>query len=102
VRRTARIGDGWIPFFGPDERGRTAVAKLHDYAREAGRDPADIGIERMLLLRDTPGEKSVEVAAAFAEMGVPTLSLNTMNAGLDSPSAHMKAMRLFKEAVAGM
>ena len=102
VRRIARIGDGWIPFFAPDEKGRAAVAKLHDYAREAGRDPADIGIERMLLLHDTPSEKAVQVATAYAEMGVTTLSLNTMNAGLDSPSAHMRAIRLFKEAVAGM
>ena len=58
VRRIARIGDGWIPFFAPDEKGRAAVAKLHDYAREAGRDPATSALNACCCCTTRQAEKA--------------------------------------------
>ena len=45
LRRLARLGDGWFPLLGPDDKCRAAIEKIHSYAREAGRDPGLIGIE---------------------------------------------------------
>ena len=40
LRRIARLADGWSPNFPPDTQGQALVARVHQYAREAGRDPA--------------------------------------------------------------
>ena len=46
LRRCAKWGDGWMPLaYPPGEEARTAIATLHRYAEEAGRDPATIGID---------------------------------------------------------
>ena len=41
LRRIARLADGWSPNFAPDAQGQALVDRVHQYAREAGRDPAD-------------------------------------------------------------
>ncbi len=44
LRRIGRLADGWFPSFLPGEVGKGAIKQVQDYAREAGRDPASIGI----------------------------------------------------------
>jgi len=109
MRRVARLGDGWLPQFegfGPDgkspnEDGRRLIAKLHDYIREAGRDPAAVDIEgRVKLGQRSPEDCAAEVAA-WHELGATHVTLNTMGAGLSSPDAHMDAIRRFKKALGG-
>ena len=52
---SAEMGDGWFPWREPDERMRAAIGRIRDYASEAGRDPAAIGIEPQLNVgRGTP------------------------------------------------
>lgn len=46
LRRTARLGDGWIMLaFPPDDSALEAFQKFRGYVREAGRDPSDVGLE---------------------------------------------------------
>lgn len=40
MRRAARYGDGWLPYFYSPERYRASVARITALAREAGRDLA--------------------------------------------------------------
>src|SRR5919106_4221448 len=42
LRRIARLADGWSPNFAPDAQGADLVTRVHRYAREAGRDPAQL------------------------------------------------------------
>lgn len=55
VRRAGKYGQGWFPYYVTVEGVRTTVQQLHQYAREAGRDPADIviGLNNNWLIRDT-------------------------------------------------
>ena len=46
LRRIARLADGWMPQFEPDDAGRALLARMQNYAREYGRDPAAIRPER--------------------------------------------------------
>ena len=39
LRRIARLADGWSPNFPPDTQGQALVARVHQYAREAGPRP---------------------------------------------------------------
>jgi probable F420-dependent oxidoreductase len=100
IQRVARIGDGWFPQFAPDSQGQETIARLHQYAREAGRDPASIGIEGRISVGKRQPEDWRKDAEAWERLGATHLSVNTMGAGLRSPQEHINAIRQFKEAVA--
>ena len=55
VRRAGRYGQGWFPYYVTVDQVRTTVEQLHQYAREAGRDPSQIviGLNNTWLIRDT-------------------------------------------------
>lgn len=102
VRRTARLADGWMPLHPPDDHCRREIEKLHAYAREAGRDPAAIGIESWVTIAGKAPDAWIEEARAWQGLGATHLSVNTMTAGLASPAAHIDAIGRFKEAMTGI
>jgi alkanesulfonate monooxygenase SsuD/methylene tetrahydromethanopterin reductase-like flavin-dependent oxidoreductase (luciferase family) len=98
LRRLARIGDGWFPLFGPDDKCRAAIESIKSYAREAGRDPNGIGIEGRIPFGEGSAESWMKDLDAWKKLGATHLSVNTMKAGLRTPSDHIDAIRRFKEA----
>ena len=101
MRRVARMGDGWFPQVAPDDAGRGAIERLRGYAREAERDPQEIGIEARInisVVGKNP-ETWVKEALAWKEIGATHLGFNTMKGGLSGASQHIEAIRLFKEAM---
>ena len=100
LKRVARIGDGWFPRFSPDEAGRAAIGRLHSYAREAGRDPSEIGIDGGILIADRSPEEWASDVAAWGDIGATHLSVKTVKAGLSFPDGHINAIRRFKEEAA--
>jgi hypothetical protein len=85
--------------FSPGEEGRQAIARMQGYARETGRNPADIGIEgRVTAAGRTPQDWLAQVKA-WEELGATHLSVGTGGAGLKSPQQHINALRQFKEAM---
>ena len=100
LRRAARIGDGWFPQGYPDEQMGETLARLRGYTREAGRDPAALGIEARLTIRDTGIDEWVRQTEAWQKLGATHISINTMGAGFKSPDEHIQAIRRYKEAIA--
>jgi probable F420-dependent oxidoreductase len=100
LRRLAKLGDGWFPLTGPDEKCRAAIEKIHSYAREAGRNPNDIGIEGRIGYGQGSMDAWLRDLQAWKDLGATHVSLNTMRAGLSSPAAHIEAIRRFREATA--
>ncbi len=99
LRRLARLGDGWFPMMGPDDTCRAAIDKIGSYAREAGRDPKSIGIEsRVTIGQKSPEEWKKEIEA-WKNLGATHLAVNTMKAGLPTPTAHIEAIRRFKAVI---
>ena len=98
LRRIARMGDGWFPLFPPDDEGRGAVERMRGYARDAGRDPDDIGIESWFSVRSGGPEEWAGFVEKWDDIGATHLSLNTMGAGLNSPDAHIEAIGRYREA----
>jgi probable F420-dependent oxidoreductase len=103
LKRLGRLGDGWFPLMGPDEKCRELIERLHRYAREAGRDPKTIGIEGRIAIGEADGRREtwLKQIEAWKALGATHVSLNTMKAGLATPKAHMEAIRRFREATAG-
>ena len=102
LRRVARLGDGW---YLTGRWGRDVEAlldRMRSYAGEAGRDPADIGIESSIRLADGDPDQWAREAESWKSLGATHVSVNTMNAGLSSPDRHIDAIGRFKDAVAGV
>jgi hypothetical protein len=100
LRRLARLGDGWFPLLGPDEKCRALIETIHRYAKEAGRDPSAIGIEGRISHGEGSPERWINELEAWRKLGATHVSFNTMKAGLPSPTAHIEALRRFQAATA--
>ena len=102
LRRVGRMGDGWYALFRDMELGRAMIEKIRGYAQEAGRDPDSIGVEASVAIGNRSPDDWAKDVEARKELGVTHVSVNTMNAGLSSPDAHIEAIRRFKEAISGL
>lgn len=99
MRRCARLADGWFPRLKTGDDGRAAIEKFHGMVREAGRDPADFGIERWTYMADRAPGQWAEDIAAWDAVGGTHISLYTIRAGYNGPTEHIEAMRRYKEAL---
>ncbi len=97
LRRIGRLSDGWV--FSPGDISDGMLETIHAHARDAGRNPADIGLDVMVGLSDGGPERCADTVARWKEKGATHASLNTMEAGLASPDAHIDAIRRLKDAV---
>src|SRR5436190_9963460 len=54
LRRTGRLADGWFPYYPSfsEEQIGADLATIHESARQAGRDPAAIGLEGAIYFYD--------------------------------------------------
>ena len=99
LKRIARLGDGWLPLRGGLNERKAAIARLHGYVREEGRDPSSIGIESWVSIGDRSPEDWIDAVREWKELGATHISVNTMRAGLSSPRAHIDAVERFRDAV---
>ena len=61
---------------------------MHKSAREAGRDPASIGVECIVATNT-----SADQLKSLQDQGVTDFALVTMNQGLANPQAHIDAIK---------
>jgi probable F420-dependent oxidoreductase len=93
LRRTGRIGDGWLPQSPPTAEARRQVELVRSAAVEAGRDPAQIGFEPRLSLGLVPEKEWPDFVEGWRELGATHLGVNTMNMGLGKPEEHAAVLR---------
>jgi probable F420-dependent oxidoreductase len=93
LRRTGRIGDGWMPQSLPTEETRARVERVRAYAVEAGRDPADVGFEPRLSMGVVPERDWPDFVDGWRKLGATHMSVNTMYMGLKTPSDHAAVLR---------
>ncbi|MEE8363759.1 MAG: LLM class F420-dependent oxidoreductase [Dehalococcoidia bacterium] len=98
LRRIARIGDGWMPQWQPGDEGRAQLAKLHEYARDAGRDPAEIGIDGRVAGRLSSEAGWADAVQAWRDIGATHIEVSTMGDGLRGPEAHIQRLEQFTQA----
>ena len=97
LRRVATLADGWLPQAQMDDAGRQHIQKMCDYAREAGRDPADIEICARTNPARIPESEWAAAVAWWKETGATQLDAVTMGAGYTSVAQHIDVIRRFKE-----
>ncbi len=101
IRRIGRLADGWFPQMSPTDLAPVAE-RLRDYAVEAGRDPATIGIECGISVKagDDP-ERWIERAEAYRALGATHLRVMTAGGGFTSPQEHLDAALRWLTALRG-
>lgn len=105
LARIGRLAEGWFPPHGDPEALAPDLARVHEAADAAGRDPRSIGVEVHLPLvaRGRPGaavdyEGAAERARRWEESGVSHVAVNTMGAGWSAPEQHGDALERFRDA----
>jgi probable F420-dependent oxidoreductase len=93
LRRVGRLGDGWLPRRAPDDVARESLERVRGFAREAGRDPAEIGFEPRITLAGTSRDALVPFATGWRGIGATHLCVDTMGLGLASLDDHLAALR---------
>ena len=93
LQRAAQMADGWFPQRPLAGGWPATVEKLRGWLVEAGRDPSTFGIDaRINCATGTPDEWRKH-ADMWRQLGATHLSLNTMNGGLQGPTAHIERLR---------
>jgi hypothetical protein len=73
---------------------------VHGYARDAGRDPAAIGIECTISVRrDDAAPHWRDLAARYRDLGATHLRVTTAGGGFATPQEHLDAARRWLDAV---
>ncbi len=90
LERIGRHADGWFALCAPEEYAEIR-ARIDAFAREAGRDPADIGAESGVGIRDRTDAEWLGIVAARRATGVTHLCMRTLGGGL-SASGHLEAL----------
>jgi len=99
LRRIARLADGWSPNFAPDAQGHALVARVHQYAREAGRDPARLPLEGRIRLAGQGPDGWARQVEAWTALGASSVIAEPRGAGLGFPAGHLDVLRRFKDTV---
>ncbi len=112
IRRTAQLGDGWLPNFQADDFGRRCIEQMWEKAEQYGRDPKSIGIEATVTIIDRNPDQLTEEIEAWRDMGATHVSVSTLPerwieaeqrwnkssaSALGDPQKHIDAIRKFKE-----
>ena len=97
-RRVGRLADGWFPQVSPGPELDKARALVDQAAIEAGRDPAQLGMEGRVTWRGDPAALT-DRARQWQESGASHLAVNTMGAGLAGVDGHLAALAAAAEAL---
>ena len=93
IDRVGRLADGWFPFV--NKNLSTQIGQMQASARNAGRDPASIGIECII-----PANTDAERLKGLQDMGVTHVALVTMSQNLTDPAAHIDAISRGRDTLA--
>jgi probable F420-dependent oxidoreductase len=99
LRRIGRLADGWSPNFAPDALGADLVSRVHQYARDAGRDPGALPLEGRIRLAGQSEEGWMKQVEAWKKLGATSLIAEARGESLRFPDGHLEALRRFKASI---
>ena len=90
--RAGQLGDGWFPQVPPGPRLDEARSVVEQAAADAGRDPAQLGMEGRISWGEGGAARLADQAGKWRDAGASHLSVSTMGAGLASVDDHLAAL----------
>jgi probable F420-dependent oxidoreductase len=97
--RAGRLADGWFPQMSPGPRLDEAKRIVNQAAIEAGRDPANLGMEGRASFGAAGADGVAAEVTAWAKAGATHVAVNTMGAGLTTVDDHIAALGSVAEKV---
>jgi probable F420-dependent oxidoreductase len=95
LRRVARLADGWLTHAQPGDDGRAAIELFRRLVVEAGRDPAQVGLEGRISAATAKPEDWGKAVAWWRDMAATHVELTTMGAKYRSVDEHLEALDRF-------
>lgn len=99
LRRVGRLADGWSPNIPVNADGKAIVARVHQYARDAGRDPSTLPLEGRVRIAGKRPEEWVQHVQAWRDIGATQIIVEARGGGLRFPEQHLAAFQQFLEVV---
>lgn len=99
LRRAARLGDGWMANFRAPGDAQPSVEQLYRFLNEFGRDVKQFEFEARIPYGDGNPKTWASLIHDWQALGATTFSVNTMGVGMDSPAAHINALKIFAAAI---
>ena len=99
LKRIGNMADGWFPMFPYDHPDRGVVEQVQEYARSAGRNPNEIGMEGRIRMSSNGPEDWLAESKAWEEMGATHLSASTVGPQITTIDQHIDALQRLKETI---
>ena len=99
LRRTARLGDGWMPNSRDPAVSVPLLALLDRFLEENGRKRSDIGIEARIPYGEGNPDTLAKTLEKWKTLGATQVDINTMGCGFITPEQHIQAIRDFARIV---
>tara|TARA_B100000575_G_scaffold290284_1_gene293662 strand:- start:2132 stop:3001 length:870 start_codon:yes stop_codon:yes gene_type:complete len=98
--RVARLGDGWIPLMGANEKAQACIDTIKATREAAGLSFDNFGIQAQAQYAGGSPERWQKHAQAWKDMGCTHIAIATHNAGPTGVDGHLSRIREYQEAVA--
>jgi probable F420-dependent oxidoreductase len=102
LARCARLGDGWMPLGGANDKSQAAIDLISEARRAAGRSMDGFGIQAQAQYAGGDPDRWRTHATKWRDMGATHLAIATHNAGETDVDGHLSRIAEYRDAVAGL
>ncbi|MEC8349347.1 MAG: LLM class F420-dependent oxidoreductase [Pseudomonadota bacterium] len=99
--RVARLGDGWIPLMGANDKAKACIDTIKQTRKAAGLSFDNFGIQAQAQYAGGSPDRWRKHAEAWQEMGCTHLAIATHNAGPTNVDGHLARIGEYQQALQG-
>ena len=99
--RVARLGDGWIPLMGANDKAKACIDTIKQTREAAGLSFDNFGIQAQAQYAGGSPDRWRKHAEAWREMGCTHLAIATHNAGPTTVDGHLARIGEYQQALQG-
>ncbi|MGB0997244.1 MAG: LLM class F420-dependent oxidoreductase [Pseudomonadales bacterium] len=99
--RVARLGDGWIPLMGANDKAKACIDTIRQTREAAGLSFDNFGIQAQAQYAGGSPERWRKHAEAWQGMGCTHLAIATHNAGPTNVDGHLARIGEYQQALQG-
>ena len=99
IERVARLGDGWMPLMGANEKASECIRKIREAREREGKSMDGFGIQAQAQYKGGNPDIWKKNARSWYEMGATHLAIATHNAGVTDVPGHLSRVEEYLSAV---
>lgn len=99
IDRCARLGDGWMPLGGANDKSRAILDEIRTKGEAAGRNMSEFGVQAQAQWGGGTPERWRSHAEKWSGIGATHLAIATHNAGPTDVDGHLARIAEYQDAV---